>query len=183
MMMPLLVIVECGLRLFKILNICMYVCVCMYASSFRKRELIQREKEKRRCTTSASQWETSVNFGFFNVNRSVKLQQLLLLLLSESFSHIQENKKKQFFILLQMKQNIEVGNRWWLKRLSTIEEKKKNRYCPPCNEELTSGIDVTVDLAWPIMLQDSVTAWQRQPITGSTKLRYQKIQISGSCLN
>lgn len=51
MMMPLLVIVECGLRLFKILNICMYVCVCMYASSFRKRELIQREKEKRRCTT------------------------------------------------------------------------------------------------------------------------------------
>ena len=73
MMMPLLVIVECGLRLFKILNICMYVCVCMHASSFRKRELIQREKEKRRCTTSASQWETSVNFGFFNVNGSVKL--------------------------------------------------------------------------------------------------------------
>jgi hypothetical protein len=30
--------------------------------------------------------------------------------------------------------------------------KKENRYCPPCNEELTSGIDVTVDLAWPIML-------------------------------
>lgn len=75
MMMPLLVIVECGLRLFKILNICMYVCVCMYASSFRKRVNTEREREETLYdnTTSASQWETSVNFGFFNVNRSVKL--------------------------------------------------------------------------------------------------------------
>lgn len=87
-----------------------------------------------------------------------------------------------FFITTSNKilQNLNIWNRvlkWtrWI-LLQGLE------LCPLSNGYLQRGISLTIAVIKPIILLGLMPAWQRQPVTVSTKLRYYLLRMEEMCI-